>query len=1726
MILIGLLACGTPALAQFFPVSGGNYTGCGGVFTDSGLLTGGYGPNESHTITICPDGSSGTHARLLFAGVEVPYGDELCFFDGTDTQAPSLACAGDFLPGAPFIIQATAANASGCITVTFTSDGFKQGKGWTAALSCVPACQAFESSILLSQPEALPTDTGWIDLCPGQSIDLSGGVTFLQNGLFYNQSESKCTFQWDFGDGTIKQGVEASHIYQKPGGYLATLTITDQFGCRSRNFTTRRVRVAPPAQWAISGLPAPLCPGDTLSLLADTIPGSAAQIHVAAVEGQFTLSRMRADSLPLPDGNGALYETSVFFSEFPPDRVLNDPSEILSICANMEHSWMRDLRIELTCPSGQKVVLVNQEEAGEEVFLGQPFENDELLPVPIPGKGFTYCWDAGAPNGTWLQYANANQPQTLPAGTYDSFEPLSGLIGCPLNGEWVLSVQDLWEIDNGYIFWWNIQFDETLIEKVERFRAPITELRWEPRPNVISTQGGELSAVADRSGEIFFRLFHKDAFGCEGDTFITLPVLSPTHPNCLSCTTIASLDTSLCLGDSLVLEASFEGFQGGPVTFSAYPMQPIGYANHPPATPYAAPLAVANLKPDQITNAQASIRSVCFDLKTNPVNNIAVFLESPDGRQLELTTYNGGLGLDYQSTCFSPEATLSIKSGSAPFTGDFIPEGLWSALDSAQLNGTWHLLVSDNFGINREGLLESWSITFETENQVTYTWSPVDRVDCPDCPSTSVDTDSSGTFQVTVADLYGCAETRNIKVVAEPGFPAPNVTCGASTASHLAIQWEAVPGALGYEINIGGTGWIPVNGNLQHLIAGLSQGDTVAVQLRVAASSLSCPPGIAELACRYLYCQLEVLAQNTVSPSCHGASDGIAFISALKGKAPFQYRLDDQVNAPIGFFNSLAAGPHQVVVTDAMGCKDTTFFTLDQPEPIEITLEIDSALCHGSATGSIEASASGGAGGLTFDWQGQTGNGSPTLSLIPAGVYSLRVEDQNGCFRDTTATVSEPAPMVIAFDIDSVRCAGEKDGAVNVTISGGAAPYTLLWSTGSKSEQITGLTAGAYGLTVTDASGCTRVDTALVSEASPYVIQSLAEAPSCTGGDNGKAWLTFEPADPSISITWAGVSQLSGDTAILLSAGVYQAIWKNGQGCTGNVSVTIPDAAPWTVSISTGDATCPESANGSATVEVASGGNPPFSYAWNDPQNQKASSAKALEPGIYQVTISDSAGCFDTRSATVGIEETMMLEPFSSPAPCATSLGGSATVTPAGGTPPFSFLWSDPTGKTDSVLTGVLPGPYQVTVTSAKGCQATAGLVIEALAGPQIDQITATPTRCPGGDDGQLIAKISGGTGPYAFKWSDPQEQSVNPAIGLEAGTYGLTLTDGAGCSVSSQAYVGTPTSFGVQIQSSVPPSCNGTPDGSLSLSASGGTSPLQLLWSNGQTGPTINGLAAGTYTVTVTDAQGCTGAFDISLTEAEDLILDILANDPSCPGKTDGRLEALVSGGLSPYKLSLDGSPFRESLVFERLAPGKHIITLRDQLGCTREDTIELLAALPFTIDAGPDVSIESGGSIQLSVSHDAPQEPNYFWNAPYGGTLSCETCPTPIAHPLFSVTYLVEATDLRGCRASDAITVFVQTDRTILVPTAFSPNGDGENDLLLVHGSEGIQILEFRVYDRWGELLYQDRDFPINETSRGWNGSFRGKEMGPGVYIWNLEAEFPDGLRLPFQGQTTLIR
>jgi gliding motility-associated-like protein len=259
---------------------------------------------------------------------------------------------------------------------------------------------------------------------------------------------------------------------------------------------------------------------------------------------------------------------------------------------------------------------------------------------------------------------------------------------------------------------------------------------------------------------------------------------------------------------------------------------------------------------------------------------------------------------------------------------------------------------------------------------------------------------------------------------------------------------------------------------------------------------------------------------------------------------------------------------------------------------------------------------------------------------------------------------------------------------------------------------------------------------------------------------------------------------------------------------------------------------------------------------------------------------------------------------------------------------------------------------------------------------------------------------------------------------------------------------------------------------------------------------------------------------------------LQVVATPPVCFGGHDGRLQLLVESGNPPLRYSINGGEFGGSSVFIALSAGNYTLVVRDGSGCTASISSVLSQPPPVQVFVGLDTSLTLGDSLLLSATVDnAFGAVQLQWSSALADSLRCldpSDCEEVWVKPAYTNTYRLKATDENGCMGTDEIQVRVLKPRGAYVPTAFTPNGDFENDLLLVHGkSRQIEkVVVFKVFDRWGETLYEDRDFSANDSTRGWNGTFKGQPCDPGVYVWLLEVLYKDGQTEWLNGNTTLIR
>jgi gliding motility-associated-like protein len=349
------------------------------------------------------------------------------------------------------------------------------------------------------------------------------------------------------------------------------------------------------------------------------------------------------------------------------------------------------------------------------------------------------------------------------------------------------------------------------------------------------------------------------------------------------------------------------------------------------------------------------------------------------------------------------------------------------------------------------------------------------------------------------------------------------------------------------------------------------------------------------------------------------------------------------------------------------------------------------------------------------------------------------------------------------------------------------------------------------------------------------------------------------------------------------------------------------------------------------------------------------------------------------------------------------------------------------------------------------------------------------------------------------------------------------------GCPGTSSVTIGEPTLLRVTL-APTPVKCFGESTGSAKATPSGGTSPYQINWANGSQTAVLSNIASGIYAVSVTDANGCITPASIEVTQPVAPLGGTSAmEEPRCHGGHDGRIFITGTGGSAPYRYALDNKPTNGSAIQIGITAGSYTPKIVDINGC--EFVVAPIVVTepdPITVDLGPDIRILFGEDTQLlAFVLNARGLTQYAWTPADSTWLSCLDCRNPSVYSLEYSTYFeVTVTDSLGCLAEDQIQVIVEKPRKVFVPTGFTPNGDFTNDLLLVHGQSTSKAVDFKVFDRWGELVFQLKDFAFNDDTKGWDGDFRGQPCDPGVYVWVLEVEYVDGVREVFKGNTTLIR
>lgn len=690
--------------------------------------------------------------------------------------------------------------------------------------------------------------------------------------------------------------------------------------------------------------------------------------------------------------------------------------------------------------------------------------------------------------------------------------------------------------------------------------------------------------------------------------------------------------------------------------------------------------------------------------------------------------------------------------------------------------------------------------------------------------------------------------------------------------------------------------------------------------------------------------------------------------------------------------------------------------------------------CGGSG---VSAYVSGGGTPVySYKWApgGQT---TDSISGLAPGNYTVVVKD--GCGLDTSLAFVIPTGGVsVTTGINNgPTCAGDSNGTASVKVTGGIMPYTYNWSPyGGTKDTATHLAAGIYIITVTDSAGCKAIDT--IKMVQPTIISVTAKAISAScGKSNGSAFAVATGGTSPYTFSWTPSAQTS-DTAKGLAAGIFSVTVTDFNGCSTVKALTIVGDSGISTGITHSNVKCFGDSNGRATA-VVSGGVSPFKYLWQTTGDTNITDS-TLKAGVYTLYVTDVNKCTAIDTVTIGQPNVLAASMGSIVNElCNGDSKGSARVTVTGGTASYSYTWS-PSGGTNAVASNLGAGTYTVSITDANGCKIKDSATIAQPTAVRDSVSKVTNVLCNGSSTGSATVGVKDGTPPYTYVWSN--SQTTISATNLSAGTYTVTVKDSNGCSSKVMVTITQPTAIRDSM-GSVTEKCNGGNNGSAWVMIKGGTAPYSYSWSPlAGTNDTLSNVTAGTYTVTITDLNGCKAINSVTISQPPPIGISTGTTQTFC-NVNNGTATANASGGNQPYTYTWSSGTTGTTAT--GLGAGNYTVTVTDNNNCqnTAVVTITQYPAPVLSVNTTPAACDSSNGTATV-IAIGAASPVTYLWSN--GSTNSTATA-------LAGGTYTVTVTDAHGCGGTDTVNV-AKTPPPVIKITNPGPICKGDSVILTASG------------------------------------------------------------------------
>jgi gliding motility-associated-like protein len=776
--------------------------------------------------------------------------------------------------------------------------------------------------------------------------------------------------------------------------------------------------------------------------------------------------------------------------------------------------------------------------------------------------------------------------------------------------------------------------------------------------------------------------------------------------------------------------------------------------------------------------------------------------------------------------------------------------------------------------------------------------------------------------------------------------------------------------------------------------------------------------------------------------------------------------------------------------------------------------------CFGFSNGIAATTVSGGTPPYSYAWQNTNtvfAQNNATLTNVPASTYTVNVTDFNGCTISNSIAISQPSVVSSSLTFTNVSCNGGNNGNINLSVSGGNAPYTYSWVNAANqniasSQNLQQIPADTFTVTISDANGCISTMNQIITEPE-YPLTSSANITDvlCFGNSTGAISVSVAGGTVPYSYNW-----LSGqNTATIsnLNAGNYSVTITDALGCTltNNVNVSQPND-PLNITNSIVDVTCYGLTNGAINTAVT-GGTLPYTFNWSNSTYILAYNTEdltSIPAETYVMVVLDQHGCTISDTFVVSQPTPLSNTLIGTNILCHGESTGSINLSVTGANAPYSYLWNN--GSTSEDQAAIPAGFYDVLITDANGCSKTDSIVLTQPQFPISYSFTTTDVTCRDGSNGIINLTVTGGIPIYSYAWTNASTNALNDS--LTAGIYGFLVTDANGCTVTDSMTIFQPAALSIN-EVITPVTCYGLSDGMIDLTTLGGTAPYQFTWFNStfalsaQTEDLI-GFPTDTYQVEITDSNGCFYEYYVILPEPDSLNITSTGVVVTCHGGTDGAIDITVTGGNPGYTYNWTNGEITQDI--SNLAAGTYQVTVSDTKSCIDSLALTIIEPEPITsnITSTPITCVDQTDGTAFVEASGGVGAYTFSWT---NGTTDA------LNENLANAMYSVLITDAVGCTATDSVWIPINPIACIDPVNCFTPNNDQINDTWVIDNMELYPDLSLSIFNKWGNIVFEQRG---NYTP--WDGTYNARDLPAGTYYYIINLNYLD--RAPVTGTINILK